>query len=367
MTGKRRLRARRLSDVAVRRMEWLIPDRVPVGTLTLLVGDPGRGKSLLTAEWGAQVTRGDSETGPRDAVFVTAEDSPGATVRPRLEAAGACIERIWMPHDDEGDQSLWLPQDTDALGLLIAERRARLVVIDPLTAHLSSAVNSWQDQSVRTALTPLARLAEKHGCAVVVVAHLRKAPGNQAIHQIGGSIGFPALARSVLVLAQDPVNRDRRILGQIKCNVGKLAPSLSYTVEQVGEQASDGTTVNVPRLRLDGESELTVEELLAPAKDAGPVVEAADFLAGALADGPLPARLIRAEARKAGISNRTLDRAKEMLNVKSHRHGGFGNLGTWRWSLTSSASGPKDAKPSSTNGSGSEALAKRASRAEWRT
>jgi hypothetical protein len=47
-----------LGRLARRPVEWLWPLRVPLGKLTLLVGDPGCGKSLLALDMAARVTRG---------------------------------------------------------------------------------------------------------------------------------------------------------------------------------------------------------------------------------------------------------------------------------------------------------------------
>jgi putative DNA primase/helicase len=364
MPRSRQVNAQALSDIPQRRTEWLVPGRVPIGSVTLLAGDPGRGKSLLTASWAAQLTRGEVAGGAGDAVFVSVEDSPSATLRPRLEAAGALVDRIWLPRDEDGDHSLWLPDDMDALRQLVLHRHARLVVIDPISAHLSVKVNSWQDQSVRTALAPLSQLADELQCAVIAVAHLRKSQGGQAIHRIGGSIGFTGLARSVLLLANDPADSDRRVLAHIICNIAQSAPSLAYVIESVTQLSAESEPMDVPRLRFDGESRLTADDLLGPAHDSGPVTEAADFLSGALACGPLPAKVIRADARKAGIALRTLDRAKSVLSVKSERRGGLGGEGGWWWSLTSAVQPGKDANSSAEPAKDANHSAASASKAE---
>lgn len=127
---------------------------------------------------------GESHRGGRRRVLLaTAEDSISATVRPRLEAVDAdlgrvCIVRLMREGVEEG---LRLPDDVDELDRLVSETGAQLVVIDPLMAHLPENVNSWRDQSVRRALAPLHHLAETHGCAVVVISHLNKAAGTDAL------------------------------------------------------------------------------------------------------------------------------------------------------------------------------------------
>ena len=187
------------------KVDWLVPGRVPRRAVTLLVGDPGLGKSLLTCAWAGDLSRrGES------VLFATAEDSIAATVRPRLEAVEADLERVHIVRlMREGvEEGLALPDDVGELDRLVRETEAQLVVIDPLMAHLPGTVNSWRDQSVRRALAPLHRLAEEHGCAVIVVAHLNKAAGTEALYRVGGSIGLGGAARSALLFARNPNDPD---------------------------------------------------------------------------------------------------------------------------------------------------------------
>ncbi|CAN5794626.1 hypothetical protein BH24ACT25_BH24ACT25_04750 [soil metagenome] len=188
-------------DIEPEAIGWLWPGYVPLGMLTLLVGDPGLGKSLLTCELAARTSRAGGSV-----LLASAEDSKGATVRPRLEAADADLGRVYSIslRRDGVEEGIALPDDVAELEQLVVDRAARLVVIDPLMAHLPEAVNSWRDQSVRRALAPLHRMAEAHGCAVLVVAHLNKDRQGHALYRTGGSVGIPAAVRSALLLARDP-------------------------------------------------------------------------------------------------------------------------------------------------------------------
>src|SRR4051812_45531255 len=80
----RRAWARPVSEIEREKVEWLMPDRIPLAAVTLLVGDPGLGKSLYSHTLAALVSRAGG-----NALIATAEDSPSVTVRPRLEAAQA--------------------------------------------------------------------------------------------------------------------------------------------------------------------------------------------------------------------------------------------------------------------------------------
>ena len=202
--------------------------------------------------------------------------------------------------------------------------QGRLVIIDPLTAYLSGYVNAHKDSDCRRALWPLAQLADDTGVAVVVVRHLNKATGGNPLYRGGGSIGIIGAARSGLLVAHDPDDCDRRVLASTKCNLAKLPASLGFALDT----ADNGAL----RIGWTGPSAHTAETLLAAPRDdedRGELQEAMDVLREILATGPMPARDATAEARKAGVSTRTLDRAKSALGVKSRKQGFSGNGWTW--------------------------------------
>lgn len=241
------------ADIEPEAVEWLWPGYVPLGMLTLLVGDPGLGKSLLTCELAARTSRVGGSV-----LLASAEDSKGATVRPRLEAAGADLQRVHSIslRRDGVEDGIALPDDVGELERVVEQRAARLVVIDPLMAHLPEAANSWRDQSVRRALAPLHRMAETHGCAVLVVAHLNKDRQGHALYRTGGSVGIPAAVRSALLLARDPDDEEgergsQRVLAHFKCNLGTEQPSLSCRVETKAVIGTDNS-LEAPVIRILG-------------------------------------------------------------------------------------------------------------------
>lgn len=325
-------------------VRWLWPDRIPLGMLTLLLGDPGVGKSLLTCHLAGIVSRGGGNV-----LLLNAEDSPAATIRPRLEAVAADLKRV---HDASIDrdgiaESITLPDGVAALDRLVRERDARLVVIDPLSAHLADSVNSWRDQSVRRALAPLAQMAAKHGCAVAVAAHLNKARGADPLYRAGGSIGIPAAARSALLLARDPQDPDgerggARVLAHIKSNVSEQAESLCASVEPI--LLDEGEQIKTARLVIGGPSTVSAAELLAApnAEQRTGLDDALGYLEAELADGPQDAKRV---IHDAPCSERTLNTAKKKRGVVAEKQG-FGAQGRWTWRLpdpTAKDATPKDA------------------------
>ncbi len=333
----------RMADVVPERVEWLWEARIPRGKVTALDGDPGLGKSQTMTSVCARVTTGapmpDGSRGvpPADVVICSAEDGIADTIVPRLLAAGADLERVYTLTiaDEAGERTIAIPDDLAHLEDAVVARSAALVVIDPLMAHLPSTVNSYRDQDVRRALAPLAALAERTGCAMVVIRHLNKMAGGNPLYRGGGSIGIIGAARSGLLAASDPDDETgtRRVLAVMKSNLAPIAPALSYTIESVTVESPAGP-IATSRVAWGEVTEHTAAQLLAVpanADDRSALHDGEDVLTEILADGPMPARDVQAAARQAGISERTLDRAKAALHVVSKREGfGAGSRVLWR-------------------------------------
>lgn len=165
-----------LSEIEPERIEWLWPQRIPKGKITILDGDPDNGKSVLTTDLAARVTSGltlpdGTPTVAAGAVIVSAEDGAADTICPRFDAAGGDPKRALLLGDEE---PFTIPGDTTRLERAVRQVGATLVVIDPIMAFLSGDVNSNRDQDLRRALTPLKRMAERTGTAVLLVRHLNK-------------------------------------------------------------------------------------------------------------------------------------------------------------------------------------------------
>jgi hypothetical protein len=328
-----------LSTVRPERVAWLWPGRIPLGKLTILDGDPGLGKSVMTMDIAARLSAGlgmpdGAPCAPGGVVVMNAEDGLADTILPRLLAAGADPERVLALDTipaGEAERLPSLPNDLGYLRLCIRQVQARLVIVDPIMAFLGGEVNAHRDQDCRRALHPLAAMAEETGAAVLVVRHLNKLAGGNPLYRGGGSIGIIGAARSGLLVAKDPDNPDRRVLASAKCNLAKLPPSLAYDLTP-GEEGG-------LRVGWRGESPHTAESLLAAPRDdeeRDAVREAVEVLRAVLGNGRLSATEVKSQARKAGVSERTLTRAKSMLGIRA-RLVGFGRDGKWYWSLPEDA------------------------------
>jgi len=333
-----------MADIEEESVEWFWEDRIPYGNQTVIAGNPGQGKSVLSIDIAARASTGLSmpltpgEGDPISVILLTAEDSASNTIKPRLQAAGADMHRVFVMEGirEEGGEVIQLmsiPDDIPLLKTQVLETGARLVVIDPLDAFLADHVNSHQNQSIRRALTPLKMMAEETGVAVVAICHLNKNAGasENALYRVNGSIGNTAAARSVLLVAPDPEDDDSRILAPVKANLSRPARSLAFHLEE--KDADCAVSV-----KWDGFSELTKDDLLtkprAKAKD-----EAKRFLASVLGEGSVPVIEIENEANQIGISLRTLRRAsEEMGTVKKHVDPPGGH---WEWSLPEAEEEPE--------------------------
>ena len=327
----------RLADVTAERISWLWEGRLPRGKIVVLDGDPGVGKSSLTTEMAAIVSTGKpwpdgSHCPGGDVLILSAEDGLADTIRPRLDAAGADTARIHALtavtiEDADGgylSRPPVVPADLTLIKQIITTRGVRLVIIDVLMAYLSSEVNSYRDQDVRRALHQVATVAADTGACVIIVRHLNKSNGTNALYRGGGSIGIVGQARAAFIAAADPDDDtgQRRILAAAKMNIAALPPALAYRlagdarlgcarVEWLGETGHYARDLLTERTGPDDTDDRTERD------------EAADWLTGYLTDtgGEAAPADAKKAARQAGIATRTLERARVRARVKLRRSG----------------------------------------------
>ncbi len=333
----------RLSSVKEEKVNWWSKGRLAFGKLHILEGDPGVGKSTLIAHWAAMATTGQAlfpggeSIDPAGVMLIGVEDGVADTVRPRIEAAGGNAGLVWLLDEipvqlDDGSMGkvqFELPTHCDIVKEAIAVNGIKLVVIDPFADFLASDLSENTNRDVRAALGPLKDVAEETGCCVVVIRHLNKSGGTNALYRGGGSIGIVGKARIGLLLAEDPRDSQVRCIARAKGNLGKIPVTLQFRLVDAFEGNDD-----VAKLEWLGECELTADEL-----HAGKVLgvekmaewdDATAWLRDILKDGSREIRDIQSESRSAGWNNETLDKARARLRVKRVKHG-FG--GKWSWEL----------------------------------
>lgn len=317
----------RMADVEPEPVRWLWPGRLPRGRLALLAGMPGLGKSYFTTDAAARVSTGTAwpDGSPCElgsVLFVAAEDDPADTVRPRLDAHGADVERVHLlsgvrrRHHGKPVDAAFTLEDLAPLERALADLRdVRLVVVDPIGSYLGRGANADKDTEVRSVLAPLAALATKTDAAVLIVAHTRKAQAAHADDAVMGSRAFTGLARSVLHLLPDPddtANPPRRLLLPGKNNLAAPPPGLAFTIgaEPARVRWSDAPVT------------MTAADVLARGSggsDGGAFDDACEWLRDVLCGGPVPSAELRRLAKEDGLAWRTVERAKSAVGVQSGR------------------------------------------------
>lgn len=336
------------SDPASPSIHWLSPGRIPLGQVTMLDGDPGLGKSCVALDVAARLTRGQAmpfaeaaALPPADAVILSGEDAP-ALVLARVAAAGGDCRRIHIvrpslddlfgaPPQAASDERMRLPRDLARLRDLLCRTGARLAIIDPFVAFLDPSVHWHLDQSIRRVLLALGQIAEELGVAMVLIRHLNKQSHVKAIYRGSGSIALIGNARAGLLVVEDPERADARLLVAQKSNLGPMPPAARYLL------CSAGASVRVAWLdeqRLDAAG---LQCAAALPEESHAIAEAVAFLKENLRDGAMGAKYVIHDAKIAGISERTLRRAKYKLGVISSvwPYGGGGD-DRWQWELPNS-------------------------------
>ena len=309
----------RCADIPRTPVDWLWKPYLARGKLAVLDGDPGTGKSFVALDIAARISRGgffpDGQNldRPHVTLLLNAEDDAADTILPRLAATGGDLANIHVVSTPRlGDAALpQFPDDLPALEATIRERRADLVVIDPMPPFFPRQVWMNNDQSIRKALTPFAALAAATGCAILFIRHLSKLGGAKAIYRGSGSIGILGAMRTGLLLAPHPDDPDLRVLAMSKSNLSRHAPSLGFRlVERHGE----------PGVQWTGPIDLSANDLCLPTPAdtrTRPRDRAKEWLKEQLKDGRRKAAEIEEAASKAGIAEATLKRAKQDLKVES--------------------------------------------------
>lgn len=324
------LHALPVAELGNEKVDWLMDGFIPLGAVTILAGDPGFGKSMFATMLTAQTTLGTTDgaltASPAPAMFCSVEDDPHNTIRPRMEAAGANLEKVLLMSRrmHNVDHMLTIPDDIPALEEVVARIRPRLLVLDPLVAFFPPNIDSNRNQDVRRALAPLVKLAEDYEVAILAVNHLTKNDSTDLLKRIGGSGGLPAASRSVIFLGPNPADPKgmTRILSHEKCNVGVLQASKLLEISTVGQTTRMDVTGISPFDAADslelGGSLYEIEKRLLAVK----------FLREELEIEDQSAKHLQTTAAPLGIGHRELAFARKELNASYYR-----NVSNGQWML----------------------------------
>ncbi len=321
----------RMDTVKSTPTKWLWYPYIPSGKLTLMQGDPGQGKTMLSLAIAAKVSCGGSyindEPGvqrpPGVVIYQTAEDGLADTIKPRLEKMDPTLSNIFVI--DEAEQGLTLTDER--IQAAMEEYDPRLLIIDPLQAYLGADVDMHRANEVRPVLSRIAHLAEQHNCAVLLIMHMSKMTTAKALYRGLGSIDIPAAARSILVVGRNPEDPDQKIMAHEKSSLARNGQSVAFRID-----ADRGIV-------FDGFSDLCADQILniEPQKrgrPAGAGIDAKEFVRNYLEEHGGFARkndIVR-EAAEWGLSGSSLQRARVLLDLGSFQSGYGTNKGSW-WML----------------------------------
>ena len=297
-----------MDEVEATDTKWLWYPYIPYGKITIIQGDPGEGKTTLVLHLAAELTQGkmfgsEEQHETVTVIYQTAEDGLADTIKPRLIAANADCTKVLVI--DETEQCVSM---TDGrLEAAIQQTEAKLVILDPIQAYLGAAVDMHWANEVRPIMSHLAGIAEKYGCALVLIGHMNKSSGQKASYRGLGSIDFAAAARSVLIVARDKENPQVRVMIHAKSSLAPEGKPVAFELD-----ADNG-------FRFIGEYDGNPSELLSSSdgKKKGKLAE--ELLLHELREGAKSQKDILVKAEECGISKRTIDAAKKALGVQSEK------------------------------------------------
>lgn len=326
----------------------------------MIAGHPGLGKSQTAVYIAAAVSNGgawpdDGNAEMGNVVILSAEDGAEDTIVPRLMAAGAdlnhvfVIDAVQIEHDGKQVRRTFnLGADLAKLEGMTADiGGASLIIIDPISSYMGGKVDSYNNTKVRAVLEPVCKLAERLKAAVVAVTHFSKAAGGKTILRFLDSIGFIAAARAgwavVEEAGEDNKPTGRNLFLRAKGNLSADPGGLAYRVESAlvpknikGDQPS--LSIETSRIVWDGAVSVTADEAMAEPSGSkgmdGPLEEAAGFLIEMLSANPRLVTELKKEAADAGHSWVTVKRAKGKLGIMSKKEGFEAG---WHWELPGQA------------------------------
>lgn len=304
-------------------VEWIWPGWIAKGYVTLIAGRKGLGKSTVALDlMGKRLLMGSpwpdgAENHPRPGFLLWLEAEAGQGLNAgRAQRMGVPLDRVQL-YDPKGsgDPMQHFMISGEAMGWVEAKMRepeCEGLVVDALSGIHGQDENGAQLGKVVLAFANLAAKLQK---PIVILHHKGKRKRDQdgdfiddSIESIRGSSAIVQYTR-IVVGIECPNGDDTPPykICQYANNLMKLPDAFGYTLSDTGVSYCD-----------------------APVKSGKGAAKsfAADWLRSKLSDGPKAAAEVVADALANGISERTLQRARQACGVTATKDGL-----AWIWSL----------------------------------
>ena len=300
-------------DIEQTSVDWLWFPYIPFGKLTIIQGNPGEGKTyfammLTEACTNRKLFPNMEDIEPFNVIYQTAEDGMGDTIKPRLIEAGADLSRVMVIDDTEEALTL----SDDRIEKAVRQNLVRLVIIDPVQAFIGADVDMNRANEVRPVFRKLGMIAEKTGCAIVLIGHLNKSSGTQSTYLGLGSIDIMAAVRSLIFIGKVRKDPTTRVLIHEKSSLAPPGETMAFKLgdeegfrwvgayEISADELLDGKEGKATETKLERGAKL-IRELLADKKE-------------------ISIRELDEKAKEQGISGRTMrDVRSRMKNELEYR------------------------------------------------
>ena len=308
------------NGVQSRKVEWLWYPYIPYGKVTIIQGDPGEGKTTFVLNLTSLLTRGQAIPGCAKqktaitVIYQNAEDGIEDTIKPRLESVGAdCSKVAYLDHNGET-----FSLSDKSIEQAIARSGAKLLVLDPLQAFLGD-VDMNRANDTRAIMQKITHIAERTGCAIILVGHMDKTIGGKFLYRGLGSIDLMAAARSVLMIGRVKGRPGIRAIFHIKSNLALEGKPITFEL------------LDSYKFRWIEDYEISQDELLGEStKCKTSKLELAMNKLGELLNSKrLTAIECYSICKKIGINTRTVAKAKSILGIISKK-----DSGKWYWELS---------------------------------
>jgi putative DNA primase/helicase len=328
--------------IAAEPVNWLVENCFPLGMIGVIGGNPGMGKSQIAIKLAALATSGSGSplqkrVSPTGSVIILAnEDDAARTIRPRLEAAGAILNKVHIVQgvakEDEEVEPFQLDYDVASLRSRAEQLGdVRLIIIDPPNAYISGKSDTHKDSDVRKLLAPLQSLANDTGALILLVAHLNKRNDTSAQQKFNGSTAWVAVSRVAYIVTEDE-DEGIRYMVPVKNNIGDDRMGFTYEIQEKLISSENGE-IKTSSIKWLSKTDRRADEILnKKRKNQETVIEqVCEFMQEELLKGPKDANEVLEKARSIGFSDSTINRAKKTLNIESTKEGKI-----WKWHLKES-------------------------------